>query len=213
MDQVRQIPVFVFPTMLKFYTSSKHTHKQLITIYNPYDFTIKYKVLCTAPNKYNVTDPEGSIRPQSCIDLVVRHTMPISANCNGVDKFRISIHDNTTKQLLGKRDVESKLLVGEGDNVSEDGDNFHNLPHSERTPEDPHHQSLLSQRQKSLQSEKTNYLAIGAAIVCIAILMLPTKIEVVEENANIPHYLHPTQTFKIGTAYALGMLTLLIFRQ
>lgn len=59
----------------------------------------KIIVLCTSPNKYTVIDPEGSIAPQSCIDLVVRHTMPISATCNALDKFRISISDHVTKQV------------------------------------------------------------------------------------------------------------------
>lgn len=57
-------------------------------------------VLCTAPNKYSVIDPEGSIGPHSCVDVVVRHNMPLLANCNGIDKFRISMQDHATKQVI-----------------------------------------------------------------------------------------------------------------
>ncbi|VEN35074.1 unnamed protein product [Callosobruchus maculatus] len=97
---IKKIPVFVFPNSLKFYLASKTTHKQLLTLYNPYDFPVRFKVLCTAPNKYAVIDPEGSIGPRMLVDIVIRHTMPIPANCNVTDKFRISMQDHTTKQVI-----------------------------------------------------------------------------------------------------------------
>ncbi|CAH1997669.1 unnamed protein product [Acanthoscelides obtectus] len=97
---IKKIPVFVFPNSLKFYVGSKTTHKQLLTLYNPYDFPVKFKVLCTAPNKYAVIDPEGSIGPRMLVDIVIRHTIPTPANCNITDKFRISMQDHTTKQVI-----------------------------------------------------------------------------------------------------------------
>lgn len=39
----QKIPVFVFPNQLKFYLVSKSTHKQIVTLYNPYDFPVKFK--------------------------------------------------------------------------------------------------------------------------------------------------------------------------
>lgn len=39
----QKIPVFVFPNQLKFYLQSKSTHKQLLTLYNPYDFPVRFK--------------------------------------------------------------------------------------------------------------------------------------------------------------------------
>lgn len=56
-------------------------------------------VLCTAPNKYTVVDPEGSIRPKFCVDIVVRHSAISPANCNITDKFRIHLQNHTTKQV------------------------------------------------------------------------------------------------------------------
>ena len=55
--------------------------------------------MCTAPNKYTVVDPEGSIKPQCCIDIVVRHNATTPSNCNVTDKFRIQMQDYTTKQV------------------------------------------------------------------------------------------------------------------
>lgn len=112
----QKIPVFVFPNQLKFYLQSKSTHKQLLTLYNPYDFPVRFKgnvpelcvcikilkfflVLCTSPNKYSVIDPEGSIGPRMLVDIVIRHNTPITSNCNVTDKFRISMQDHTTKQV------------------------------------------------------------------------------------------------------------------
>lgn len=57
-------------------------------------------MLSTAPNKYAVIDPEGSIGPHMLVDIVIRHTSPVSNNCNVVDKFRISMQDHATKQVI-----------------------------------------------------------------------------------------------------------------
>jgi len=59
-------------------------------------------VLCTAPNKYQVVDPEGIIKAKSCVDLVIRHTALLASNCNVVDKFRIHMQEYPTKQVILK---------------------------------------------------------------------------------------------------------------
>ena len=38
-----QVPVFVHPTSLNFYTSDHNSYKQIITLFNPYEFVIKFK--------------------------------------------------------------------------------------------------------------------------------------------------------------------------
>lgn len=57
-------------------------------------------VLCTAPYKYQVVDPEGVIKASSCVDIVVRHTAILASNCNMIDKFRIQMHEYPTKQVI-----------------------------------------------------------------------------------------------------------------
>uniref|UniRef100_A0A8C6EP48 Uncharacterized protein n=1 Tax=Marmota marmota marmota TaxID=9994 RepID=A0A8C6EP48_MARMA len=37
------LPVFVFPTELIFYADDQSTHKQVLTLYNPYEFALKFK--------------------------------------------------------------------------------------------------------------------------------------------------------------------------
>lgn len=102
-------------------------------------------------------DPEGSIGPMACVDIVVRHTCPLSGTSNVTDKFRIVMQDHTTKQVnetfknnvlilyvfcmkvLGRREVEAKLLSGEPDTASNE-DNFHTFPQIERSED--HHQTI-----------------------------------------------------------------------
>lgn len=92
--------------------------------------------MCTAPNKYSVIDPEGSIAPHSSVDIVIRHNFPVAAHCNVVDKFRITMQDHATRQPLGKKDIEATLLTTERESTqSEAGDNFHSLPF-DRSSED-----------------------------------------------------------------------------
>ena len=38
-----QLPIFVFPTAINFYTDDPSSHQQVLTIYNPYDLTLKFR--------------------------------------------------------------------------------------------------------------------------------------------------------------------------
>lgn len=107
-----QIPVFIFPNSISFYVDDHKTHKQVLTLYNPYEFPIKFhskyleasfcirfllfwfiSVLCTAPKKYSVVETSGSVASKCCVDLVVRHKQPTIANCQIQDKLRIQVHE------------------------------------------------------------------------------------------------------------------------
>lgn len=39
----RKLPVFVFPEELKFVEGDQSSHKQVLTLYNPYDFNIQFE--------------------------------------------------------------------------------------------------------------------------------------------------------------------------
>ena len=82
-----KVPVFVFPVQLDFYYEDQTTHKRVVTIYNPYEFDVTFKVmikkiyaywismskvLCNNPKKYAVVEPEGRIMGQKCVDIVIR---------------------------------------------------------------------------------------------------------------------------------------------
>ena len=39
----KRLPVFVFPEELVFHSEDEAAHKQILTLYNPYDFTVKFQ--------------------------------------------------------------------------------------------------------------------------------------------------------------------------
>ena len=43
MSESKRLPVFVFPSALNFFAEESSTHKQMITVYNPYDFVVNFK--------------------------------------------------------------------------------------------------------------------------------------------------------------------------
>ncbi|XP_032665613.1 motile sperm domain-containing protein 1-like isoform X2 [Odontomachus brunneus] len=203
----RKLPVFVFPQSVTFFLDNQATHKQVLTLYNPYDFPVKFEVLCTAPNKYKVVDPKGTIKARCCVDIVIRHTAPLTSNCNVIDKFRIHMQEHPTKQAIGKRDVEAKLLSGTSDIVGRstpDPDMFHQLPINETTRQQQSY-ALISQNRTV--DRGTNYVALVSGIICIAGLLLPTE---GEQSNRVPDYLHLSMNFKLIFSFVLGMVVIVI---
>ncbi|XP_011173504.1 motile sperm domain-containing protein 1 isoform X2 [Solenopsis invicta] len=198
----RKLPIFVFPQSITFYLDDQSTHKQVLTLYNPYEFPVKFKVLSTAPYKYQVVDPEGVIKASSCVDIVVRHTAVLATNCNVIDKFRIQMYEYPNKQIIGKRDVEAKLLPGIMDTAGRatpDPDIFQQLPINENKQQETY--ALIS-RNKTMD-RGTNHVALIAGIICIIGLLLPTE---GEQNHRLPDYLHLSVNFKLIFSFVLGMV-------
>lgn len=198
----RKLPIFVFPQSITFYLEDQSSHKQVLTLYNPYEFPVKFRVLCTAPYKYQVVDPEGVIKPSSCVDIVVRHTSISASNCNVIDKFRIHMHEYPTKQTIGKRDVEAKLLPGMMDTAGRatpDQDVFQQLPINENRQQESY--APIS-RNKTVD-RGTNYVALITGIICIIGLLLPTE---GEQSHRMPDYLHLSVNFKLIFSFVLGMV-------
>jgi len=101
-----KVPVFVFPVQLDFYYEDQTTHKRVVTIYNPYEFDVTFKVLCNNPKKYAVVEPEGRILGQKCVDIVIRHVAVSPQSCETTDKFRIHMYEegtNEPRSTLGLR--------------------------------------------------------------------------------------------------------------
>ncbi|KAL9964856.1 hypothetical protein ACROYT_G028555 [Oculina patagonica] len=97
------LPVFVFPQSLTFYADEQSSHKQVLTVYNPYEFTLRFKVLCTAPSRYIVVDSDGVIKPRCCIDIVIRH-IDIQPSITQQDKFRLHIFEHAGHRFLKKKE-------------------------------------------------------------------------------------------------------------
>ncbi|RMC08164.1 hypothetical protein DUI87_15198 [Hirundo rustica rustica] len=95
---------------LIFYADDQSTHKQVLTLYNPYEFALKFKVLCTTPNKYAVVDATGAVKPQCCVDIVIRHRDVRAAYYGVIDKFRLQVSEQSQRKALGKKEIIATLL-------------------------------------------------------------------------------------------------------
>ena len=83
-------------------------------------FLSYYVVLCNAPHKYRVVDPEGSIKPHCCVDVVIRH-LSVVPNCyDQTDTFRVQMNEHSSKRLLGKKDFSVTLLPGKSKGKTQD---------------------------------------------------------------------------------------------
>jgi hypothetical protein len=63
------LPIHVYPQSFNFIADDTNTHRQVITLFNPHDYSIRYKVLTNEPKKYTVAEPEGTLKAKSSTDL------------------------------------------------------------------------------------------------------------------------------------------------
>ncbi|XP_060535715.1 motile sperm domain-containing protein 1-like [Cylas formicarius] len=202
----RQIPVFAFPNCLKFFLGSRTTHTQVLSLYSPYDFPVRFKVHCHANawDKYTVTNPEGVIGPQSTVDLVVTHKAPLPHHCNVVDRFKIVIFDKETDQTIGKKYVESVLLSGEKDGRSQDDDfEFHSSESGSR--------AAPSVAPRPVDRPANNIVASLVVAACAAVLFLPADPEPARIS-SLPTYLHVSHKTQLLAALLLGVFLCVLVR-
>uniref|UniRef100_A0A663FJ03 Motile sperm domain-containing protein 1 n=1 Tax=Aquila chrysaetos chrysaetos TaxID=223781 RepID=A0A663FJ03_AQUCH len=177
------LPVFVFPTELIFYADDQSTHKQVLTLYNPYEFALKFKVLCTTPNKYAVVDATGAVKPQCCVDIVIRHRDVRASYYGVIDKFRLQVSEQSQRKALGKKEIiRRKKRI------------------KEHLAESVFFEQTLCQPENRTASSGPSLLTVFLGIVCIAALMLPTLGEM---ESLVPLYLHLSVNQKLVAAYVL----------
>jgi hypothetical protein len=205
------LPLFVFPTSVTFYTDDVASHQQVITVYNPYNFILRYKVLCTAPKKYRVSESEGSIKSRCCVDIFIKHRDVCLSNENIRDKFRLQVSEFGQKAILGKRDIVSVLLPTKDQSVSNSADEqFESIPTTTTTSR---LQATNSQQHRSMvqgiqgTSSSPSWIVLLAAVLCIVILMLPT-----DGSSTFTEYIHVTFHQKLIASYILGLVTMVILR-
>lgn len=87
-----KLAILAFPEDLKFVEAERTTHKQVLTVYNPYDFDVQYKsefisplcsliqnsfvfitrtVLSNVPSRYSVVQSGGIIKAKCYVDMLV----------------------------------------------------------------------------------------------------------------------------------------------
>ncbi|KAM9740634.1 motile sperm domain-containing protein 1 isoform 2-T2 [Menidia menidia] len=202
------LPVFVFPTELVFYADEQTSHKQVLTLYNPYEFALKFKVLCTAPNKYTVVDSTGAVKPQCCVDIVIRHRDVRACHYGVYDKFRLQVSEQSQRKALGRKEVTATLRPS----ASQEPPGARPQDEERRIKEqfaDEFYEQAPFQTEGRPVAGGPSLLTVLLGLVCMAALMLPT---LGEHESTVPVYLHLSVNKKLVAAYVLGLLTMVILR-
>jgi len=209
-----KLPVFVFPTCLNFFADDQSSYKQVLTLYNPYDFTLQFKVFCNNPTKYNVVESEGLIKKQCCIDIVIR-AYDVVPNAPREDKFRIHLFEYGVDKLLGKKDIvafTSPTDNSDSPPQSRGGGNIGRKRSSKIKKTDEH---FISNKKHEVLVERTlpNLPVIFTTLTCLIALMLPSVGDKpTATTASIPEYLHLSLNQKLIAAYILGLVTMSVLR-
>ncbi|KAM4554992.1 motile sperm domain-containing protein 1 isoform 2-T2 [Odontesthes bonariensis] len=203
------LPVFVFPTELVFYADEQTSHKQVLTLYNPYEFALKFKVLCTAPNKYTVVDSTGAVKPQCCVDIVIRHRDVRACHYGVYDKFRLQVSEQSQRKALGRKEVTATLRPSASQEPPSPRPQDEERRIKEQFADSEFFEQTSSQTESRPAAGGPSLLTVLLGLVCMAALMLPT---LGEHESTVPVYLHLSVNKKLVAAYVLGLLTMVILR-
>ncbi|XP_029436222.1 motile sperm domain-containing protein 1-like [Rhinatrema bivittatum] len=198
------VPVFIFPAELVFYADDRSSHKQVLTLYNPFSTVLRFRVLCTAPSRYTVVDAEGHVRPQSCIDIVVRHRDVSARHYGTADRFRIEVSEEGTRAILGRKDVPSALHPARRPEPSP-------VERRREAPANWHPSHIVSLQRGPSRPLSPGILALHVCVgaVCLCLLMLPLQ---GEPSLLVPESLHVSVIQKLVAAYVLGLLTMVFLQ-
>lgn len=82
------LPVFVFPTELVFYADDQTSHKQVLTLYNPYEFALKFKGQSSGEQRC-VLRVFSSPPPDCLYSNHVSHFILLPVLCTAPNKYTV----------------------------------------------------------------------------------------------------------------------------
>ncbi|XP_006809491.2 motile sperm domain-containing protein 1-like [Neolamprologus brichardi] len=199
---VPRLAVFLFPSEMVFYAEQRSSHRRVLTLYNPYSFSLSFKMWCTAPSFYRVVEAEGNIRAKSCVDLVVRHLDVSPRNWGRRDRFRMEVRGGGQ---VGRREIWAELRGGQEEEEQRGG--------QQRAPPRPTSQLLPTQAHlpacTAVRSASQWAVCVAVAVLCVTVLMLPLH---TDSNSLVPRWLHVSTNQKLVCAYTLGLVTMVFLR-
>ncbi|XP_033100981.1 motile sperm domain-containing protein 1-like [Anneissia japonica] len=201
-----KLPVFAFPSELNYYADDRSSHKQVLTLYNPYEFPLRFKVLSTSPKKYTVIESEGTIKHGCCIDVVIRYKDVNPTYYGSRDKFRLQIYEQGQRKSLGRKDIVSMLFESSQEKGKDS--EFEESESSVDVGGVPSSSQHLRDGTR-YQSSGPSLLMILLTMACMVALMVPTQ---GDKESRLPEYLHLTINQKLIAAYILGLVTMVLLR-
>ncbi|RWS08866.1 motile sperm domain-containing protein 1-like protein [Dinothrombium tinctorium] len=220
---LNDLPVFFSPPAgLNFYADDSLSSRQILSIFNPYNFTIKFKgrfkvcqLLTTAPQKFELVEPDGVIRSGYRVDIIVRCKDLSVANYNKTDYFRIEMRDSTSSSLLGRRDLPATILPTKCASPEPNESAFEQLSSSNTTATSSAlKQYKISEREQSSHKIEAcrsmpSWALFTAAFICLIIIIFPVE---GDQTSVLPSYFRVKVEYKLMASYALGLLTMAIFK-
>ncbi|KAK1153288.1 motile sperm domain-containing protein 1-like [Acipenser oxyrinchus oxyrinchus] len=204
-----KLPVFLFPHELIFFADDQSSHKQVLTLYNPYSFILKFKILCTAPARFTVLDAVGHVKPSSCIDIVIRHRDVSPRHYGQKERFRMEVWEEggAGRGAAGSKEVCAVLQPARAEAST---------ARAEPTgPAQPRElpDSLVSAHILAVQGRSQtpgfSVLCVLVGVACVAFLMFPLH---GDTSTLVPPHFHVTVMQKLVCAYILGLLTMVFLR-
>ncbi|KAF8792369.1 Motile sperm domain-containing protein 1 [Argiope bruennichi] len=190
-----KLPVFTTPhQQITFYADDPSSHQQLLSIINPYDFFVKFKILVSPDcSKYSVSDAHGTIKPHHTATVTLHHLAVNSSNIGVTEKIRVFLYSTVDRtKVSGKRDLSVVLL--------------------DSAPKESQRSNLITLCVIPIILERSNNKAlyIIAIILGILVLAMPKEGDVNEYFPNILP--RPTSEMKQMACFLLGILCTLLFQ-
>uniref|UniRef100_A0A1I7X5Q9 Motile sperm domain-containing protein 1 n=1 Tax=Heterorhabditis bacteriophora TaxID=37862 RepID=A0A1I7X5Q9_HETBA len=203
-----RVPVFVSSSEVDFLLSDR-SPRQVITLYNPYGYSIQYRVLCNAPNNYSVPNSNGILQPKSCKDLVIRCTTRLPVGC--VDKLRIEIRRRGESKVHGSRDLLLRTIAERCPTPEQTKGSFFGMLESASSTSRSR-QSSGRNRIEDTGRTTAQLAYVMVALACVIALMTPTQGDPNAMESILPSYFHLTIQQKLVASYILGIVTILLLR-
>ncbi|KAF7490091.1 hypothetical protein SSS_04100 [Sarcoptes scabiei] len=205
--------VFVHPTEIEF---TNNNEPQIVSIYNPYDFTIKFSFKSTKPNAFILSSAEG--------EILSRHTLDIIINLydKNIDeaKLRISIYSTSNKKKMGEKTIRLICKQNESSDITKSSSSSSSkyYQQNQNLDDSTSSSSTATLLYNDVGSEfvKTHqyrdkspnqFLIYSALIISVIILMLPY-----EQGGSHLNYFQVSTNFKLVAAYILGIVTVILIR-
>ncbi|PAV67968.1 hypothetical protein WR25_23343 [Diploscapter pachys] len=200
-----QVPVFLSTGEIEFHADEARP-RSVFTLYNPFGYDLSYKVLCTAPQNYIVSDCNGFLKSKCCKDIVVRvrNRLPVGT----IDRLKVEIRKFGDTELHGHRIIDIRIVDVIRDRT---GQQFQGMGDSTSSLSGVGMQQSTSS-QYHHRDEHSQWAFVLAAFLCALALLAPTHGDAFASQSIIPHVLHLSVPQKLVAAYILGIVTILILR-